>query len=170
MTTRTRVAAFIAICLFVVGGTTAYLVSRGSDGDDHPAAAMTAPPTTDMSSVIDGPRIVFRNSVIGPDYGKIAVVALSDPAGPRALLDTTCDRVSATPDATICLQSLGGVTSTYTETATNADGAELYSANRTEFPAGRGCRPMGAFLPPRASSPATPTSARASPPALTSLT
>ena len=143
MTTRTRVAAFIAICLFVVGGTAAYLVSRGSDGDDHPAAAMTAPPTTDISSVIDGPRIVFRNSVIGPDYGKIAVVALSDPAGPRALLDTTCDRVSATPDATICLQSQGGVTSTYTETATNADGTELYSANRTGIPSRARLSPDG---------------------------
>jgi len=107
MTTRTRATAFIAICLVVIGGTATYLVSRGSASDDQAAMAVTAPPTTDISSVNTVPRIVFRNSVIGPDYGKIAVVALSDPAGPRALLATTCDRVSATAEATICLQSQG---------------------------------------------------------------
>jgi hypothetical protein len=68
---------------------------------------------TDVAAVRNQSRIVFRNTALGSQYGKVAMVALKDPAGPRAITDTSCDRVHAAAQKVLCLSSRKGVVTTY---------------------------------------------------------
>ena len=117
MSARARLVTLVAVCLLALGGTTAYvLVAR--DGQREAMAAAPAQPTVSVASLQDQPRIVFRNTAIGPDYGKIAMVPLSDPGGPRAVTAQSCDRVFATSARTLCLGSDGGAGATWRATVT----------------------------------------------------
>ena len=112
-TLRQRVIALVAVGVVLVGGTTAYLVlSRAKQQE----AVRTATPqsTVSLAQVTAGPRIVFRNTAIGPAYGRVAMVPLADPGGPRALTTTSCDRVFVASSRTLCLASDPGVVTTYT--------------------------------------------------------
>lgn len=66
-----------------------------------------------------GDRIFFRHTGLGQGYGHVASVALADPDGVRSLTDQVCDRLDATPDALVCLQTVRGVVPQY--------GATVYS-------------------------------------------
>lgn len=117
MSARARLVALVVVCLLALGGTAAYvLVAR--DGQREAAAAAPALPAVSVASLQDEPRIVFRNAAIGPDYGKVAMVPLSDPSGPRAVTGQSCDRVFATSTRTLCLGSDGGAGTTWRATVT----------------------------------------------------
>lgn len=123
MTPRARVAALVAVCLLAVGATTAYVV-MAREGQRQAAAAAPAQATVPVASVESGPRIVFRNAAIGPSYGQVAMVPLSDPGGRRAITDLSCDRVFATSTRTLCLASERGVATTYSaRVLTRGEGA-----------------------------------------------
>ena len=121
-TVRQRVIALVVVGVVLVGGTTAYLVlSRARQQE----AVRTAPPqsTVPLTQIASGPRIVFRNTAIGPAYGRVAMVSLTNPGGPRALTATSCDRVFVARARTLCLASDPGVVTTYTaKTFVDADG------------------------------------------------
>jgi hypothetical protein len=70
-----------------------------------------------VDSVAHVPHIVFRNTALGPGYGRVAMVPISDPSGPRALTTSQCDRVFAANGHTLCLASDPGVVTTYTAKA-----------------------------------------------------
>ena len=110
---RQRVIALVVVGVVLVGGTTAYLLLSRAKQEE---AVRTAPPqnTVSLSQVSSGPRIVFRNTAIGPAYGRVAMVSLADPGGPRALTATSCDRVFVARTRTLCLASDAGVVTTYT--------------------------------------------------------
>jgi hypothetical protein len=112
-TLRQRVVALVVLGLLLVGGAVAYLVSSRSE---QQAALRNATPqaTVPLAQVSTGPRIVFRNTAIGADYGRVAMVPLSDPGGPRALTAISCDRVFVASGRTLCLASDPGVVTTYT--------------------------------------------------------
>jgi hypothetical protein len=111
--TRARVIALAVVGVLLVGGTTAYLVHSRADREQAIATAPTQT-TVPLASVAGQPRIVFRNTALGPNYGRVAMVPLSAPGGPRALTDSTCDRVFAASGHTLCLASDPGVVMTYT--------------------------------------------------------
>ncbi len=113
MSHRARVAALVAVCLLAVGGTVGYL-ALARDSQRQAVAAAPTQATAAVATLQDQPRIVFRNTAIGPDYGRVAMVALSDPGGRRAITDLSCDRVFATSTRTLCLGSDRGVATTYT--------------------------------------------------------
>lgn len=121
VTLRQRVIALVAVGVVLVGGTTAYLLLSRARQDE---AARTAPPqsTVSLARVEAGPRIVFRNTAIGPAYGRVAMVSLADPAGPRALTTTSCDRVFVARRTTLCLASDPGVVTTYSARTFVEDG------------------------------------------------
>lgn len=114
-TVRQRVIALIAIAVVLIGGTAAYLVLSRTRQQE---AVRAAPPqnTVSLAQIAGGPRIVFRNTAIGPAYGRVAMVSLADPSGPRALTRTSCDRVFVARARTLCLASDPGVVTTYTAT------------------------------------------------------
>ena len=113
MSQRTRLVVLIVICVALVGGTAGYLaVSRAAQQRE----VASAPPqvTTSLTAVSSQPHVVFRNTAIGPDYGRVAVVALTDPGGGRAFTEDSCDRVFAANGHTLCLASTQGLVTTYT--------------------------------------------------------
>jgi hypothetical protein len=73
----------------------------------------TAAPPADLASVVAGPHLVFRNTVLGGGYGRLAVVPLAAPGGPRALTGVSCERVYAARRSAVCLSARRGLSNTY---------------------------------------------------------
>lgn len=115
MSSRLRVMLIAVLAVVLIGVTVGWVaVSRARQSQE----AKSAPTQSGipLASVQEGPRIVFRNTALGSHYGQIAMVKLSDPGGPRAFMDTQCDRVFAAQDNILCLASDRGVVTTYTAT------------------------------------------------------
>lgn len=112
MSMRTRLISLAVICLLAVGGAVGYALSlhakRTTQNAQAPKLAQVS-----LSTIESAPRIVFRSTALGSSYGKIAMVSLADPAGPRALTPTSCDRVYASAAKILCLSSEQGIVTTY---------------------------------------------------------
>ena len=102
-----------AVAVLLVSGTAAYLVQSRTTRERATATAPTQH-TESLAAIEAGPRIVFRNTALGPDYGRVAMVRLDDPGGPRAFTSYSCDRVFAAAGRTLCLGSQLGVVNTFT--------------------------------------------------------
>jgi len=113
MSARTRLAALVVVALVLLTGAGVYLV-QAKNRLAHEASSQPAQATTSLAALSGGPRIVFRNTALGEDYGRVAVAALDRPAGPRAFTDASCDRVFAAGSRTLCLATVQGVVTTYT--------------------------------------------------------
>lgn len=107
-----RGLVFAIVCVVSLGAATAYAVG---DLDRHRDRIAQAPPLdkTAGTSFADEPRIVFRNTAVGPDYGRVGTVSLADPDGPRAVTDLSCDRIDVVAAGGSCLQSDRGVVTRY---------------------------------------------------------
>jgi hypothetical protein len=77
------------------------------------AASESAAPKLDAAAVLKVPHLVVRNTALGPSNGEIALVPLSDPGGPRAVVDVSCERVYAVARGAFCLAAHRGVVTTY---------------------------------------------------------
>ncbi|WP_375431133.1 hypothetical protein [uncultured Friedmanniella sp.] len=107
---RMVLLAVIGVLCFVVAA--GYFVYARS-AVTAPAAA-TPVPTIAVAAALAAPHLVFRNSALGADYGKLALVPLADPAGPRAVVgDVSCARVYAAPRAGVCVTASRGMTPSY---------------------------------------------------------
>lgn len=122
-TLRTRVIAVAIIAFLVLAGTAVYLVVSRAQQQAQTASA-SAPQSVPLAQVESAPRIVFRNTALGTNYGVVSMVPLADPSGPRAFTSVSCDRVFATSVETLCLGSDRGVVTTYSaRVITDATGA-----------------------------------------------
>ena len=65
-------------------------------------------------------RVVFRSTALGDTYGKLSVVALADPAGPRVVAGPGCERVYATATDGVCITADRGIVAKYGITELNA--------------------------------------------------
>jgi hypothetical protein len=113
---RGRVLAFAAVVLVALAGATGYVLRQASDRSQAEQAAASADartPRLDPARVLAVPHLVLRNTALGPSYGRVVLVPLANPAGPRAVTDTTCDRVYATAAGGICLAADRGAITTY---------------------------------------------------------
>lgn len=108
---RRRGAAFAGVCLLAVAVAVVGLLAGARRADDarKPTAATRLDKALDAKRVRSGPNIVFRSTAHGPTYGRLGVVPLSKPDGPRALLPQQCLRVYATATAGICLDAKPGL-------------------------------------------------------------
>lgn len=119
ITTGARIGALIGISVLLLGAAGLYLVRNGlgapgpswagQPGDDP----RTGPAGTDPAGLLGAPHIVFRSAALGADYGRLAVVAVADPGGPRAVLDVDCERVYATATAGTCVAARRGIPPRY---------------------------------------------------------
>lgn len=91
----------------------AYLVVSRNGQKVIEQRATASVPQTSLEAIEAHPRIVFRNMTPGASYGTVAMVLLDDPAGPRAITTTPCERVYATLKNVICLSSDRGFITTY---------------------------------------------------------
>jgi hypothetical protein len=113
---RRRVLAFGTVVVVLLASIAAYLLlQRQQDSQAASDAAATEAGTTRLAvdEVTDRPHLVVRNTQAGTAYGKVALVPLEDPSGPRAIVDLDCVRVSATAGGAICLQEVPGLVVTY---------------------------------------------------------
>lgn len=111
---RRRVGALVAVAVVTLGSSAAYVVRSRRDSDAALVkGAASRGPLLDAAAVAAVPNIVFRATALGPDYGKVGRVPLSDPGGPRAIVEVSCDRIYATRVRGVCLQSDRGVLTTY---------------------------------------------------------
>lgn len=110
---RARVLALAVVGFVLVAGTAAYLL-HSREAQQRAIAAAPTQTTAPLTSIAAGPRIVFRNTAIGQDYGRVAMVRLQAPGGPRAFTGYSCDRVFAAAGRTLCLASDAGLVTTYT--------------------------------------------------------
>ena len=110
MTARTRLLITVLAAVGLVAGAAIFVWARATQQQPAP----TGIPSTAPAAVVENqPRVVFRHAGLGPAYGKVAMVPLSAPDGPRAILDLQCDRVFATRARTLCLASEPGLVTTY---------------------------------------------------------
>lgn len=107
-----RIIAFVVVAVLAIGGAVAFVLR---DYDSYRDRIDNAPPVpeTSLGAVTDGPRVVFRNTAIGNDYGRVAVVPLDDLSGPRAITDVSCDRIDASATGASCLETQRGIVTQY---------------------------------------------------------
>ncbi|MFI2753392.1 hypothetical protein ACGIF2_08155 [Cellulomonas sp. P22] len=109
----------LVVLLVVVGvgayGTRAFRAQRAQVASAAPVAQ------SDLTEVEAGAHVVFRSTAPGAEYGHVAMVALDDPAGPRAFTSVACDRVDAVPTARSCLRTVRGIATRFEAQLLDAD-------------------------------------------------
>ena len=110
---RPRLIALIVICVLAIGGAAAYFEYARSGAEAQTASAPAVAQTSDVAALLAQDHIVFRSAALDDTYSRLSVVALGDPAGRRAVLDSTCERVYATPTGGVCLTADRGIVTTY---------------------------------------------------------
>jgi hypothetical protein len=113
---RRRILVFAVVTLLCLAATATYLVvQRNRDVSAAAEAVQEEAGRTRLAvdDVLPVAHLVVRNTEAGPSFGKIALVPLDDPDGPRAIVDVSCERVFSTRAATICLQAVPGVVTAY---------------------------------------------------------
>ncbi|MFC8620580.1 TolB family protein [Micromonospora purpureochromogenes] len=113
MSGRARVWTLGVIVLVTLLGTVSYIYSVRREQTQGVAAAPPMPTGPDLTAVTSGPHVVFRSTAAGGDYGRVAVVPLGEPAGPRAFTPAACDRVYARRSGAVCLYAKPGLVTTY---------------------------------------------------------
>lgn len=93
-----------------------------------------------------GPWLLFRDTTLGPDYGRLGMVAADDPAGRRALTSMSCDRVDFEGGVGLCLELPdSGVAPTTTATVFDARFHPLHTVALTGFPSRARVSPDGRY-------------------------
>jgi hypothetical protein len=115
MSFRTRLLALVAIVVVAAGGALWYVIgARNEHRSANRTAAADAPVSgIDPATVTAVPHLAFRSTALGAGYGRMALVTLTDPAGPRAIAPATCDRVYARTNVAVCLVAERGLVTRY---------------------------------------------------------
>ena len=132
---RARIIVLVVVVCLCLGAAGGYVVlqRRAVVG---PVPTATTPLPGDADALLSAPRIVFRDTTPGAGYSSIAVVALADPAGPRADLAMRCERVYATARAGVCLRTRRSLAPSF-ELATLDDRLRPRSVTRLAGPPSR---------------------------------
>ncbi|BCJ57092.1 hypothetical protein [Micromonospora endophytica] len=109
---RLRLAVLAVVLLTAAGGASGYVWQSRQRQPVVQAAGADAPPRADLAAVRAVPHVVFRNTELGPDYGRVAMVALAQPAASRAVTPVSCDRVYATRNDAVCVAAERGLVTT----------------------------------------------------------
>ncbi len=111
-----KIAAFVTLVVVCAVAGVAYVIhAKGNDpksGKPQELSHQVTP--TRMAELMSAPHLLFENTDLGPAYGRVEVVPLSDPLGVRAITPLTCDRVATAKTVGVCLTINRGVITTYT--------------------------------------------------------
>lgn len=132
MSTRVRLAILAGVVLVVLAAAGVYVLRV----QQRQAAANASPgaPRTGLAGVMAVPHLVFRNTELGEGYGRLALVPLSAPAGPRALTSVSCERAYAVAGREVCLSARRGITNTYRAQVLDAGWAPTGDLSLTGLP------------------------------------
>jgi hypothetical protein len=119
---RSRVVTFIVVCGLAVALAVGTVIrgTQQAKSQRRPTAASAQDQVLQFGTVRSAPHVVFRSTAFGPTYGRLAVVPLDRPDGPRAVGPVSCERVYATRKRGLCLTTSGGVVPTYHAVTLNA--------------------------------------------------
>jgi hypothetical protein len=137
---RLRLLILGAIVAVAVLGATGYVVYSSHRSAPAPAASVA---TTNVASVLGVPHLVFRSTALGTGYGQLSMVALSDPAGPRATVAHSCDRLDSKAGLTLCLHTNRGLVTTYSVDYLSPRWTVLYTAPLAGLPSRARVSPDG---------------------------
>jgi len=110
-----RIALFTALVVVcaVVGIAFVVHARKSNPRAGKPQEQSVHVDTTTLGKLMNEPHLLFENTDLGPDYGKVEVVPLADPTGARAVTPLSCDRVAATDAIGLCLATDQGILTTY---------------------------------------------------------
>lgn len=110
---RARLLAFaglvIAAALTVVVYARYFRVVRTAS----PTAGRAIDNSAELAAMRERSYLLFRNTALGPSYGRVVAVSLDAPSGSRYATPLSCDRVYATRQAGLCLSASRGVFTSY---------------------------------------------------------
>ncbi len=105
---RRNQIVFGLLCVIVVAGVTMFALYSRDQRRQREASA--APPISEsgrqLAEVCQHPYLMFRNTALGPSYGRLSVAPLSAPDGTRYPTVLDCERVYSTGQAGLCLQAI----------------------------------------------------------------
>jgi Tol biopolymer transport system component len=113
MSFRLRVVLLGVILALALAGAGGYVWNVRQSQAQTRAAAPAVPTGGDLASLRAEPHLVFRSTALGSQYGRVAVVPLTAPDGPRAFTAAACERVYATSADAICLSADRGLVTRY---------------------------------------------------------
>lgn len=126
MISRARIYALVAILVVVVLGASGYVLYARHSQAEARDNAPPVPVRDDLVALRSEPHLVFRSTALGQSYGRVAVVPLSNPDGPRAMTPAACDRVYATAVDAVCLSAERGLVTTYKATLLDQEWASAH--------------------------------------------
>lgn len=134
MTVRLRLYVLTAILLIAALGSAGYVWRVHNDQAKTLAGAPAVATGGDLATLSARPRLLFRSTALGTGYGKVAMVPLSAPGGPRTFTTVSCERVYATSGDAICLSADRGLVTTYKAELMDASWAPAQNLPLTGLP------------------------------------
>lgn len=134
MITRSRWAIIAVVCVLGITASVLYFFHARSSAAAAQSDAPVVAQAADPSAALATSHLVFRSTALGQTYGRLAVVPLSDPDGPRAVLASSCERVYATVTDGVCVTAQRGIAATYRVQMLDADLAPTTSSDLTGLP------------------------------------
>jgi hypothetical protein len=127
---------FAVLCVAAVAGVIAYaLHSRGQLRQREASATpVTHGDGRQLAEVRGRPHLLFRNTALGPEYGKLMVVALDAPDGTRYASPLSCERVYGTSQSGICLQASRRAITSYRAVSFDGNFQVLHTFNLAGVP------------------------------------
>jgi len=110
---RLKLLVFAGVALVAIGGATTYVLVSRKEATTARQPSNVSVQTADLATTAAAPHLAFRSTALGEGYGRMALVALANPGGPRALTPTSCDRLYARPGSAVCLIAQRGLVTTY---------------------------------------------------------
>jgi WD40 repeat protein len=111
---RRNVAIYALLCVFAIAGTVGYaLFSRSQSSGGAAGSGSGHTNALTLAEVCRRPHLLFRNTALGPIYGRLTAAPLEAVDGPRFATPLPCDRVYAASEAGVCLQATRKVLTTY---------------------------------------------------------
>ena len=140
---RARLTIFLVVCVVALSAT-AVSVIHGRDA----AASRTAAPASSVEpeSLTTRPALLFRSTALDRNFGRLEVLPLADPKGPRQLTALKCDRVDFEGGRGVCFSSpRAGLFATATATIFDTEFRPLRSVALTGYPSRVRVSPDGRY-------------------------
>jgi dipeptidyl aminopeptidase/acylaminoacyl peptidase len=126
-------------------GSVAYVWKAHNDRAKTLSAAPAVAAGGDLAAVSKQPRLIFRSTALGSEYGKVAMVPLADPGGPRTFTPTSCERVYASAADAICLSADRGLVTTYKSQILDSSWSPAHDLPLTGLPSRARLSPDGSL-------------------------
>ena len=146
MTQKLKLIIFGVVALVAVAGATTYVLVSRKQATTAQRPSNAAVQTADLATTAAAPHLAFRSTALGEGYGRMALVPLSNPGGPRALTPASCDRLYARPGSSICLVAQRGLVTTYQALVLGPQWTPTRTAALTGLPSRARMSPDGARI------------------------